>query len=92
MDFEWDEKKAVANLKKHKISFEEARTVFADPFSITIDDPKHSAEEFRFLDIGMSAQGNLLVVSYTERERIRLISCRKATKGERKAYEEEKIA
>jgi len=50
LDFEWDEDKAVANLKKQKISFEEAKTVFADPFAITIDDPKHSLEEHRFID------------------------------------------
>ncbi|MFN2393764.1 MAG: BrnT family toxin [Pyrinomonadaceae bacterium] len=52
LHFEWDEAKAVANLKRHKISFEEAKTVFADPFSITIDDPKHSVDEHRFIDIG----------------------------------------
>lgn len=91
LDFEWDEDKAVANLKKHKISFEEAKTVFADPFAITIDDPKHSADEHRFVDTGISANGKILVVSYTEREqKIRLISCRKATRTERKIYEERK--
>lgn len=89
LDFEWDEDKADANLKKHKISFEEAKTVFADPFAITIDDPKHSIDECRFIDIGITAHGRVVVVSYTERERkIRLISCRKATKNERKIYEE----
>ncbi len=89
LDFEWDEDKAVANFKKHKIGIEEAKTVFADPFSITIDDPTHSIEEQRFVDIGASADGKILVVSYTERERkIRLISCRKATKAERRIYEE----
>jgi uncharacterized DUF497 family protein len=89
LNFEWDEDKAAANLKKHKISFEEAKTVFADPFAITIDDPKHSLEEYRFIDTGMSADGKVLVVSYTEREqKIRLISCRKATKTEHKIYEE----
>jgi uncharacterized DUF497 family protein len=89
LDFEWDEAKAVANLKKHKISFEEAKTVFADPFSITIDDPKHSVDEHRFIDIGVSLSGKILVVSYTERKRkTRLINCRKATKAEREIYEE----
>jgi hypothetical protein len=89
LDFEWDEDKADTNLKKHKISFEEAKTVFADPLAITIDDPKHSIDEERFIDIGTSADGKILVVSYTERERkIRLISCRKAAKKERKIYEE----
>ena len=90
MEFEWDERKAAGNLKKHKVSFDEARTVFSDPFSITIDDPEHSADEFRFIDIGSSSDGTILVVSYTERNKIRLISARKATKTERKTYEEEK--
>jgi uncharacterized DUF497 family protein len=88
LEFEWDEDKAARNLRKHKISFEEAKTVFGDAFSITIDDPKHSVKERRFIDIGMSASGNILVVTYTERKKIRLISSRKATKGERKLYEE----
>ena len=89
MNFEWDEDKAEANLKKHKISFEEAKTVFADPFAITIVDPKNSIDENRYIDIGASAGGKVIVVSYTERERqIRLISCRKAAKNERKIYEE----
>jgi len=90
LEFEWDEDKAAANLKKHKVSFEEAKTVFSDPFSITIDDPEHSADEFRFIDIGSSSDGTILVVSYTERNKIRLISARKASKSERKTYEEEK--
>ncbi len=87
--FEWDEAKAAANLRKHKISFEEAQTVFADIFSVTINDPAHSVNEHRFVDIGISASGRILVVAYTEREqKIRLISCREATKTERKTYEE----
>jgi len=90
LKFEWDESKAAGNLKKHKVSFEEAKTVFSDPFSITIDDPEHSADEMRFIDIGSSANGTILVVSYTERSKIRLISARKAGKAERKTYEEEK--
>ena len=90
MEFEWDKRKAAGNLKKHKVSFDEARTVFSDPFSITIDDPEHSADEFRFIDIGSSSDGTILVVSYTERNKIRLISARKATKTERKTYDEEK--
>jgi hypothetical protein len=89
MDFEWDKDKATANLKKHKISFDEAKTIFDDQFSITINDPAHSFEERRYVDIGISSKGNILVVSYTERgTRIRIISCRKATKSERKVYEE----
>lgn len=87
LEFEWDEEKAASNFKKHKVTFAEAKTVFADPFAITIDDPEHSIEEQRFIDIGISAAGNILVVSYTERKEIRL-SCRKASKSERMIYEE----
>ena len=91
MDFDWDEGKARANLKKHRISFEEAKTVFGDPFSATIDDPAHSVSEYRFVDIGTSASGMILTVAYAERgQRIRLISCRKATRAEPKIYEEGK--
>lgn len=87
--FEWDEDKAAANLTKHKISFAEAKTAFADPFALTIADPDHSVAEHRFIAIGASANGKILVVSYTGRGRnIRLISCRKATKAERSIYEE----
>ena len=91
LDFDWDEDKAAANVKKHGISFEEAKTVFGDPFSVTIDDPAHSASEYRFVDIGTSAAGIVLAVTYAERgHKIRLISCRKATRAERKIYEERK--
>ena len=90
MQFEWDEEKAELNLKKHKVSFQEAKSVFGDPFSITIDDPDHSKEEQRFIDIGTSASGKFLVIVYTEREnKIRIISCRKATPIERRKYEEQ---
>ncbi len=65
--FEWDGRKAAANLKKHGVSFEEATTIFSDPLALTISDPDHSATEARFLDLGMSHRGRLLVVSYTER-------------------------
>lgn len=86
--FEWDEKKAQANLKKHGGSFDEAASVFLDPLSITVTDPDHSEAEYRFLDIGLSDQGKLLVISYTERgSRIRIISSRLAVPAERKAYE-----
>jgi uncharacterized DUF497 family protein len=89
LTFEWDEQKAEQNLRKHRVSFEEAKTVFGDPFSITIPDPQHSASESRYVDIGYSSQGQLLVVVYTEREpNIRIISCRRATQRERRAYEE----
>ncbi|MCT7981501.1 BrnT family toxin [Laspinema olomoucense] len=87
--FEWHEEKAQNNLKKHGISFEEAKTVFNDPLSITIADTQHSDNEERYIDIGRSSQGQLLVVVYTERQaNIRIISCRQATKTERKIYEQ----
>ena len=87
--FEWDEAKAVVNSHKHGVSFEEATTVFADSLSITVSDPLHSQEESRYIDIGRSFEGRLLVVVYTEeRSTIRLISSRQATKAERRIYEE----
>jgi uncharacterized DUF497 family protein len=87
--FEWHEGKAANNLKKHGISFEEAKTVFNDPLSITIADAQHSDNEDRYIDINLSSQGELLVVVYTERQaNIRIISCRKATNAERKIYEQ----
>jgi uncharacterized DUF497 family protein len=90
LTFEWDEEKDLSNQKKHGVSFEEARTVFNDPRSITIADEQHSQDEDRYVDIGMSSRGRLIVVSYTEREpNIRIISCRKATKSEQKTYEQE---
>ena len=87
-ELEWDDEKEVINLKKHGVSFEEGATIFNDPMIATIPDPDHSKEEERFISIGVSVQGQLLVVVHTERkEKIRLISCRKATSGERKGYE-----
>jgi uncharacterized protein len=87
--FEWDEDKAKANRRKHRISFDEAATVFHDPFIASMLDLAHSGEEQRFIAMGRSAQGRLLVVVYAEREgKIRIISCRRATSTERKAYEE----
>ncbi len=89
LEFEWHEAKANDNIRKHGVSFDEAKTVFNDPFSITVADPKHSIDEDRFIDIGLSATGQLLVVAYTERgTNIRLISCRRATKAERRIYEQ----
>ena len=89
LSFEWDEEKAKANLKKHRVSFDEATTVLIDSFSITIPDPDHSVDEQRYIDIGISDNGRVLVVVYTERgSNIRIISCRKATPSERKLYEE----
>ena len=89
LEFEWDAAKAERNLKDHHVSFDEATTVFRDTLSITIADPDHSESENRFIDIGMSHLGRLLVVSYTDRQdRIRIISARLPTRAERKSYEE----
>jgi len=89
--FEWDPAKAETNLRKHGVAFEEAVTVFGDPLSLSIGDPLHSAGEHRFIIVGRSQQGRILVVVHTERgERIRLISARRATKRERTQYEETK--
>jgi uncharacterized protein len=86
---EWDEEKAKTNIEKHGVSFDEAITVFLAPFSITISDPNHSADEQRYISIGSSDKGRVLVVVYTERRlNTRIISCRKATLSERKQYEE----
>jgi uncharacterized DUF497 family protein len=88
MKFEWDEAKAGANLAKHRVSFEEAITVFDDPLYVDFYDPDHSQDESRYIIIGLSRQGRLLLVSYAERDNIvRLISAREVTRGERKAYE-----
>lgn len=87
--FEWDEEKAKANLKRHKVSFEEAKTVFNDPFLLTFPDPEHSKGEQRYINIGVSSKGRVLIAIHTEREgNTRLISCRKATPSERRTYEE----
>ena len=86
--FDWDQRKANSNLKKHGVSFQEATSIFADVLSITIPDPNHSASEARFLDLGLSHRNRLLVVSYTERSGvIRIISARRASLSERKNYE-----
>ena len=89
LDFEWDEEKAKTNLEKHGVGLDEATTVFTDPYSLTIHDLDHSADEQRYIDIGTSGKGRALVVVYTERSsNIRIVSCRKATQLERKLYEE----
>ena len=89
LTFEWDENKAEENISKHGVSFEEARTVFNDSFSITIYNPDHSLDEDRYIDVGLSSRERILVVSYTERdENIRIISSRQATRRERRNYEE----
>jgi uncharacterized DUF497 family protein len=88
MMFEWDEGKAEANLKKHGVSFAEAQTVFADPLYVDFYDPDHSSEEHRYIIIGRSERGRLLLVSYAQggSGALRLISL---TPAERKAYEED---
>jgi uncharacterized DUF497 family protein len=89
LNFEWDDKKAKSNAKKHGARFEEASTVFADGLSLTIQDPAHSQVEDRFVTIGSSYRGRLLVVVHTERgDNIRIISARRASRRERKSYEE----
>jgi uncharacterized DUF497 family protein len=88
MQFEWDTKKAAYNLAKHGVSFDDASTVFGDPLAGTILDPRHSAEEQRFVTIGHSADGSLIVVIHVERgDRTRIISARLATRRERRKYE-----
>lgn len=88
MQFEWNKDKAKVNLSKHEVSFDEAKTVFDDPLYIDFHDPDHSKDEDRYILIGQSDQGRLMVVSYTERkQKIRLISARKATPKEKEAYE-----
>jgi len=88
MNFEWNPQKAEINLKKHGVSFEEAKTVFDDPLYVDFYDPDHSDNEHRYLIIGRSRKERLLIVSYTERDNTcRLISARESTRKERKAYE-----
>ena len=88
MLFDWDEDKAMSNLAKHQVSFDEATSVFDDPLFLTFADPGHSIQEQRFIIMGESAKGRLLVVAYTDRANImRLISARPVTRKERKAYE-----
>ncbi len=89
MKFEWDKNKAVKNFAKHGVSFNEAETVFDDPLYVDFYDPHHSDNEDRYLIVGESNRGRLLIVSYTERrDSIRIISTREVTRSEREAYEE----
>lgn len=85
---EWNPEKAKLNNNKHRVSFEEAATVFYDPLSATFDDLDHSSDEFRMITVGFSSRGRLLVVSHTERQKnIRIISARIATAHERNRHE-----
>ena len=89
MRFEWDPEKAELNREKHRVTFEEATTVFGDPLALTFDDPDHSAGEQRFLTFGTAATGKALVVSHTDRgDTIRIISAREMTRRERRTYEQ----
>jgi uncharacterized DUF497 family protein len=91
MDFEWDTDKATLNFEKHGVRFPDAATVFGDPLEVTIPDPDHSDGESRFLSIGVSREGRLLVVAYTERQdSVRIVSAREATPRERRCYESAK--
>jgi uncharacterized DUF497 family protein len=90
--FEWDPDKARRNLRKHRLSFEEATTAFEDDLSLTVPDPSHSRDEERFLLLGRSSRGRVVVVAFTERggdiDIVRIISARLADRGERHDYEE----
>ena len=89
MIYEWDPKKAAANLRKHRVSFEEAASVFLDPLAVTYPDPDHSGNEVREITVGHSARQRVIFLYHTQRrDRIRIIGARKATARERKQYEE----
>ena len=88
LKFEWDRRKAAVNRRKHGVSFEEAATAFGDPLSLTIHDPDHSDDEVRYLLLGETANGKLVVVAHTDRnDTIRIINARPADRGERENYE-----
>ena len=90
MNFEWDPAKARRNRRKHRVSFQEAATVFGDPLAMTFLDPDHSASEQRFITVGVSSTNRILIVAHTDRgENVRIIGARRATQTERKYYEEE---
>ncbi len=89
MEFEWDSRKAAANFRKHRVSFNEAATVLGDFLGTTASDPDHSTDEHRYITVGLSNLGRLLMVAHAEHgERIRIISARTLTRTERRAYEE----
>jgi uncharacterized DUF497 family protein len=86
---EWDDEKAEANLRKHRVSFADAVEALEDPLSLTFPDPDHSLDEARYLTFGHDRSGRILVVAHADREAaVRLISARRATRGERRSYEE----
>jgi uncharacterized protein len=85
----WSEKKNRQNIRKHKVDFNEAKSIFDDPLQISINDPDHSFDEYRFITIGMIENNRLVIVAHTFRDdKIRIITARKPTRGERKNYEE----
>jgi uncharacterized protein len=89
VNFEWDPVKARQNRRKHRILFQEAATIFGDALAVTYPDPDHSASEQRFITIGTSSAGRVLIVAHADRdENIRIISARKTTQNERENYEE----
>jgi uncharacterized DUF497 family protein len=89
VNFEWDPGKARQNRRKHRVTFQEAASVFGDPLAITYPDPDHSIAEQRFITVGMSTANRVLIVAHADRnEHIRIISARKTTQRERKQYEE----
>jgi uncharacterized DUF497 family protein len=89
MEFDWDPNKATSNLRRHNVSFGEAATIFSDPLSTTVPDPDHSLAEDRFITVGLSHCGRLLMVAHTEwGDCIRIISARELTRTERVQYEE----
>ena len=89
MEFEWDPEKAAANIRRRRVSFNEAATVLEDPLSTTFPNEAHSEDEMRFVTVGVSQRGRLLVVAHTERnDTIRIISARRATRREREFYEQ----
>lgn len=88
-NYEWDPQKAARNIQKHEVSFDEASSVFDDPFFITVLDEEHSSDEERYITVGLSDKNRLLLVAHAERNnRIRIISARRATKNEEKFYQE----
>lgn len=90
MEFEWDPEKAAANIRRRRVSFNEAATVLEDPLSTTFPDEAHSEDEMRFVTVGVFQRGRLLVVAHTERnDTIRIISARRATRRERAFYEQD---
>jgi uncharacterized protein len=90
IEFECDPEKASNNFRKHRVSFLEATTVFYDPLAITVFDPEHSHDEDRYITVGVSATGRILMAAHAERGgRIRMITARQLTRRERKAYEDE---